>query len=78
MSKMALVGSLAAALLVSGCVASGPALMPGWWVMLDSPEEEQPQAECTTTDCSGAKTTEEKPGAEEGTDEDSSQSEQAR
>ena len=75
MSKIALMGSLAAALLVSGCVASGPSLMPGWFVMLDSPEEEE-QQECTT-DCT--KTADETDDAEQESAEGSgSQSEQAR
>ena len=75
MSKIALMGSLATALLVSGCVASGPSLMPGWWVMLDSPEEEQ-QQECTK-DCS--KTADESDDDEQESAEASrSQSEQAK
>lgn len=56
MSKTTLLGSLAAALLTSGCAVSGPSLMPGFWVML-AEDEEQQQEQCDTADCTQAKTT---------------------
>lgn len=57
MSKTTLLGSLAAALLTSGCAVSGPSLMPGFWVMLAEDEEQQQQEQCDTADCTQAKTT---------------------
>ncbi len=56
MSKTALLGSLAAALLVSGCAMSGPSLLPGFWVMLDSPDDDQ-QDQAAAGDDTEAKTT---------------------
>jgi hypothetical protein len=55
MLKIAWMGSLAVVLLTSGCAVSGPSLFPGFWLLLDSPEEESEQ-ECEV-DCSQAKTT---------------------
>lgn len=46
MSKTAWVGSLAAALLASGCAVSGPSLFPGFWVFLDAPEDSECAGDC--------------------------------
>lgn len=46
MSKTAWVGSLAAALLASGCAVSGPSLLPGFWVFLDAPEDSECVGDC--------------------------------
>ena len=50
MSKTAMIGSLAVALLASGCAVSGPSLFPGFFVFLDAPEED---SECAG-DCPDA------------------------
>jgi hypothetical protein len=51
--KIAWLGSITAALLASGCAVSGPSLLPGFWIMLDSPEESS--EECAG-DCPQANT----------------------
>ena len=70
MSKTALMGSIAAALLASGCAVSGPSLLPGLLIMLDDPEEQQEAEQDCGADCTQAKTTE----SSDQSDDDSSES----